>query len=156
MNLIQTAYQQSKYAAAPHLTIRVDGDPLDVILHEKYPDRNLIGLVPTLLNWLKDPEERKLVWERIDSNCKQIVPILMCPEDIDLWCTVVVVKMEKTDSTVKWLRAGLDVGDGTNMPYSIGTAIDWFDGFESFEFDRCEFDTVLEAFRKELENEDIK
>ena len=52
MNQIQAKYEKSEYSNEPHLTINVDGKPLDKILHELYPDKNLIGLVPTLLDWL--------------------------------------------------------------------------------------------------------
>ncbi|MCB9309495.1 MAG: T9SS type A sorting domain-containing protein [Lewinellaceae bacterium] len=111
MNRIQAKYEKSKYSKEPHLTINVDGNSLDKILHELYPDKNIIGLVPTILDCLEDPKERKLVWERFESEQKQVVPILMCPDDIYLWCTVINVEIEKTVSTV-------EPSNPSNLPYT--------------------------------------
>ena len=156
MNQIQVKYEKSEYSNEPHLTINVDGKPLDKILHELYPDKNLIGLVPTLLDWLEDPKERKLVWERFESKQKEVVPILMCPDDIDLWCTIVNVEVEKTESSVKWLRIGIDSGNSDNMPDSIGTTVEWFDKIEPMEFEKAEYEKFGSDFKTEIDKDEIK
>lgn len=156
MNQIQAKYENSEYSNEPHLTINVDGKPLDKILHELYPDKNLIGLVPTLLDWLEDPKERKLVWDRFESKQKQVVPILMCPDDIDLWCTVINVEIEKTETSVKWLRIGIDSGSSDNMPDSIGTNVEWFDKIEPIEFDKVEYEKFSSDFKIEIDKDEIK
>ena len=156
MNQIQVKYEKSEYSNEPHLTINVDGKSLDKILHELYPDKNLIGLVPTLLDWLEDPKERKLVWERFETKLKQVVPILMCPYDIDLWCTVINVEVEKTENSVKWLRIGIDSGSSDNMPYSIGTNVEWFDKIGPMEFDKVEYEKLSSDFKIEIEKDEIK
>ncbi len=150
MNEILAKSYQSKYADTPHLTIQVDGKPLDVLLDEQYSGRNLLGLVPTLLNWLVDPKEQRVVWDRVESISPQVVPILMCPDDVDLWCTVIVIEIAKTDSVVKWLSVGLDMGDGENMPDSIGSDVDWFDGLEPLEFRLSDYEKFVTAFKMEL------
>ncbi|WP_298516837.1 hypothetical protein [uncultured Kordia sp.] len=155
MNQIQAIYEQSEYANEPHLTIHVDGKPLDKILHELYPEKNIIGLVPTLLDWLQDSKERKLVWERIRSKQKQVVPILMCPDDVDLWCIVINVEVEKTQQTVRWLRIGIDDGDGENMPESIGTSVEWLSKVEPMEFDKIKYNTFVSKFQTEIEKDEI-
>jgi len=157
MNRIQAKYEKSEYSKEPHLTINVDGNSLDNILHELYPDKNIIGLVPTILDWLEDPNERKLVWERFESEQKQIVPILMCPDDIDLWCTVINVEIEKTENTVKWLRIGLDNSEfENNSSESIGTTVEWFDKIKPMEFDRIEYQKFVSEFKTEIEKDEIK
>lgn len=156
MNRIQAKYEKSEYSKEPHLTINVDGKPLDKILHELYPDKNIIGLVPTMLDWLEDPKERKLVWARFESEQKQVVPILMCPDDIDLWCTVINVEVEKTENTVKWLRVGIDSGNSDNMPNSIGTNVEWFDKIEPMEFDKVEYEKFSSDFKIEIDKDEIK
>ncbi|WP_339725629.1 hypothetical protein [Maribacter stanieri] len=157
MNQIQAKYEKSEYSNEPHLTINVDGKPLDKILHELYPDKNLIGLVPTLLDWLEDPKERKLVWERFESKQKQVVPILMCPDDIDLWCTIINVEIEKTENSVKWSRIGLDFSKfENNSSESIGTSVEWFDKIEPLEFDTTEYQKFASEFKTEIEKDEIK
>jgi len=157
MNQIQAKYEKSEYSNEPHLTINVDGNSLDKILHELYPDKNLIGLVPTLLDWLEDSKERKLVWERFESEEKQVVPILMCPDDIDLWCTIINVEIEKTENSVKWSRIGLDNSDFENNPSeSIGTTVEWFDKIEPLKFDRIEYQEFVSEFKTEIERDEIK
>lgn len=156
MNQILAKYEKSEYSNQPHLTINVDGNSLDKILHELYPDDNLIGLVPTLLDWLKDPKERKLVWDRFESKQKQVVPILMCPDDIDLWCTVINVEIEKTKDSIKWLRIGLDSGGPDDMPDSIGTNVEWFDKIEPMEFKKSEYEKFSSEFKTEIDKDEIK
>lgn len=156
MNAIQAKYEKSKYANEPHLTIHVDGNPLDRILHELYPTKNLIGLVPTLLDWLDDPKERALVWRRIKSKERQVVPILMCPDDVDLWCTIINVEIEKTAKTVKWNRIGLDNSSfENNSSELIGTTVEWFDKIQPMEFEKTEYDTFISVFKTEIEKDDI-
>ncbi|MDF1699328.1 MAG: hypothetical protein P1U56_25975 [Saprospiraceae bacterium] len=138
------------------MTIFVDGNALDKILHELYPDKNLIGLVPTLLDWLEDSKERKLVWDRFESKQKQVVPILMCPDDIDLWCTIINVEIEKTERSVKWLRIGIDTGNFDNMPDSIGTNVEWFDKIKPMVFDKVEYEKFVSDFKIEIDKDEIK
>jgi len=156
MNRILAKYEKSEYSNQSHLTINVDGIPLDEILHKLYPDKKLIGLVPTLLDWLEDPKERKLVWDRFESKQKQVVPILMCPDDIDLWCTVINAEVKKTEDSIKWLRIGLDSGGSDDMPNSIGTNVEWFDKIEPLEFDRIEYQKFVSKFKTEIEKDEIK
>ena len=157
MNRIQAKYEKSEYSKEPHLTISVDGKSLDKILHEIYPDKNLIGLVHTLLDWLEDPEERKLVWDRFESEKKQIVPILMCPDDVDLWCAIINVEIEKTENSVKWLRIGLDNSEfKNNSSEFIGTTVEWFNEIEPMEFDRVEYLKFVSEFKTEIQKDEIK
>lgn len=60
MNRIQAKCEASHYCKTPHLTINIDGKALDAILHELYPNKNLIGLVPTLLDSLEDKKKENL------------------------------------------------------------------------------------------------
>ncbi len=151
MNKIQVKYEKSRYSDIPHLTINVDEKPLDVFLDELYPSKNLIGLVPTLLDRLEDRKERELVWSRIESEEKQVVPILMCPDDADLWCTVINVEVQKTEDSVKWLRLGIDNSDfKDNSSESIGTTVEWFDELQPMEFKKSEYEYFVSVFKKSI------
>ena len=116
MNEIEATYEKSEYVDEPHLVLKVDGIALDEIIDKEYPDQMYKGLVPTLLDWLENPKERKVVWDRVQSESKAVVPILMCPDDIDLWCTIINVEVEKSHESIKWNKIGIDKGNSENMP----------------------------------------
>jgi hypothetical protein len=156
MNQIKAKYEKSEYVKEPHLIINVDGIALDKILHELLPEKKIIGLVPTLLDWLEDPKERKIIWDRIESEQKQVVPILMCPDDVDLWCSIINVEIEKTENSVKWLRFGSDFGGFEGMPDSIGTNVNWFDKIEPMEFEKLAYKKFVSTFKIEIEKDEIK
>lgn len=69
--------------------------------------------------WTKELDysgDVKFVWYLIGLE-KAILPIYMCPDDLDFSCTVVVVEVEKTNNSVHWKRAGyvsVDSGDEVN------------------------------------------
>src|SRR5690349_2430886 len=52
MNNLTVEMLKTKYASTPHPTIMIDGVPLDLYLHELYPDKLLLGLVPTNTDWI--------------------------------------------------------------------------------------------------------
>lgn len=113
------------------------------------------GLVPTLLDWLEDTKERKVVWDRVQSESKSVVPILMCPDDVDLWCTIINVEVQKSTETVKWNKIGIDKGNSDNMPYSIGTNVEWFENIPNFEFNRKEYEQTIRMFKEEIDKDEL-
>lgn len=94
MNRLEVFEAPSKYIEEPHKVLAVDGSPLDEILDAARPDCNLLGLVPALLDWLSDREERLLVRERIlpAIGRSAIAPLLMCPDDLDLSSSALVLR----------------------------------------------------------------
>lgn len=156
MNKITATYQKSKYSNSEHFVIQIDGQTLDSILEKFYPGKSYLGLVPTLLDWLEDKKERELVWERIQADDKAIVPILMCPDDIDLWCTVIVVEVKKREKVVLWSRMGVDVGGSDNLPNSIGTSVEWFDKIPSYEFELDDYQKFISIFKNLIEIDEVK
>jgi hypothetical protein len=51
-----------------------------------------LNLIPTWLGWLLNPNEQEDVWTktRLCESEITILPILICPDDLDFSCTVVV------------------------------------------------------------------
>lgn len=89
INKIEVVPMKSEYCDYEHHTIVVDDTPLDVLLHSHYPSNNLLGMIPTIIDWLNDPKEKELITERYNSVSKDIVlPVLICPDDCDMCCTV--------------------------------------------------------------------
>lgn len=143
--------------AHEHLSINIDGALLDEIIDGYYPGKSFKGLVPTFLDWLEDKKERNLVWDRISAISEKPtnIPVLMCPDDLDLWCTVIIAEVIKTKDSVKWLRLGINKGTGKNMPESIGTTIEWLYKIPPFEFKIDEFDKCISEFREQVDQDEI-
>jgi hypothetical protein len=149
---LETIDGTSKYVSQRHQVLVLDGVQLDVLLDSARPDLNLLGLVPTLLDWLADPKERALVWERIlpPTGSIAVAPVLMCPDDCDLWCSVVVAEVSPVESIVWWRRVGLDMSkpQPEDMPKAIGGAVKWFSGLGPYCFDRAGYEECLASFKR--------
>ncbi|TGK24321.1 hypothetical protein EHQ05_15445 [Leptospira yasudae] len=153
MNRIEAVYNRSLYSAEEHLDIRIDGEILTSYVDRKFSDRDLAGLVPTLLNWLSDEEERKIVWERILPNVgkSSVAPLLMCPDDCDFFCTLIVVEIERTQEFVLWKRFGRDDSEFTVSNLSnIGSKVRWFSDPEEYRFPIRDYAEFLNRFKREL------
>jgi hypothetical protein len=111
LNTIHAQLHRSPYNQAEHLVIFVVGRPLDQLVAGFFPaEARIAGLVPTLLNWLADERERQVVWERVlpPEGLLVACPVLMCPDDADSSCTLIVAEVETTRDQVPWHRLGLD------------------------------------------------
>lgn len=154
MSAISAAQRKSKYVDEEHLVLLVDGVPLDVMLARTMSDDGAIeGLVPTLLNWLSDENESSLVWSRalplVGEHSR--FPVLMCPDELDLSCTVVIAEVEASTSSITWHRLGLDAaGVDKSAPAQCGEIVNWFKGIGPYVFRRVEYEACLEEFRSQL------
>lgn len=146
---IKAEWQQSHYAKREHLVITVDGKPLDHIVHEANPGANYLGLVPFFLSWL-NKSDQPVVWERVDS-WQSMLPVLMCPDDLDLWCTTIIADMQVFDDVVAWKRIGVDTTSSEDFTSEKrGTTVAWFENVPAMVFDKEEYYACIEAFRREL------
>lgn len=103
MNELSVEMQRSKYVDLEHPVILIDGTPLDLYLNNLYPDNLYLGLIPTITDWIGLKEETELVLDRFYSDHEKVIlPILMCPDDCDLICTIVVAEVIKKDNQVLW------------------------------------------------------
>ncbi|MDF2653243.1 MAG: hypothetical protein K0Q73_9048 [Paenibacillus sp.] len=134
---------KSKYCDNDQYCILVDGIPLDLSIQTLNPEGAYEGLVPTILDRIDEPREKSFVLSRYKS-LEQIVvlPILMCPDDCDLWCTLIVVEVQKEGSFIKWNRVGLNRSTREELIIGydcIGTRVDWLNKFPSMTFDQGEY-----------------
>lgn len=150
MNTIQALTVVGDFT--PYLQFSIDGKFLDQILDSYYPDEKLSGLYPTLNYNLKDDQERKVVWQRIvpDKDKSAICPILMCEDDCDFYCIIIVVEIEINERTVKWKRFGIDLSEPAPASNS-GSNVQWFDESPSFVFQSGEYQSAISAFKRELD-----
>ncbi len=150
-NTLSTKTYLNKFTGKTFYIIEVDRRSIeDIIL--KYRPEIKRGIVPTLLNWLSDPEERRVVWERTlpHKGKKSNLPILMCSEDIDLWCTLIMVEVEADENFVYWNRFGLENSDA-KTPEEIGKSIEWYSNIPRMIFDKKKYEKLLDKFRVRLD-----
>ena len=132
MNRITVEMQRTKGIRVEHPVILIDGIPLDLYIHNLYPDNLFLGLIPTITDWLWLKEEAELILSLYysDQN-KVILPILMCPDDLDLSCTIIVAEVIKSDIEVVWNRIGVNK---SQLGTPIGTEVVWLELVPEMKF----------------------
>jgi len=145
LNRIEVSKRDSKYGK-DHYCIIVDGIPLDEWLHSCYPEEGYEGLIPTLSASM-EPREEALVLSRYQSTGSIVIlPILMCPDDCDLWCTLIVVEVERRDGLIRWNRFGTDqsIGDELIQSYEcIGGRVNWLNCAPSLIFEQAAYNAQI-------------
>jgi len=97
---------------------------------------------------LSDDDDTYLVWDRTYSTApgwEALVPLLVCSDDLDLTCTVIVAEQHADEHHVHWRRFGLL----RELITLQCPAVDWYDSIPSLTFERSRFESVLDAFRKQ-------
>ena len=149
MNRLEAKLQRTANVTDEHLVLVIDGRPLHRIVAELAPERELEGLVPTFLDWFEDPRERALVRSRavLAAGGSAVLPVLMCPDDLDLWCTVGVAEVASDDQRVFWRRLGIDETSREALVRGeVGEDVAWLAGAGPFEFDRASYERCVAAF----------
>ena len=147
MNVIEAKLFQSRYTDESHLALWVDNEPLDRLLDRWVPGQEIEGLVPAWLEWMIDRNEQDVAQSRMRlprEGCVR-VPLLMCPDDLDFSCSIVIADLEASESTVKWRRLGYDQ-TASNDPEKIGRDVRWFDGLTELCFERSQYQRCIQLF----------
>jgi hypothetical protein len=157
MNTIKTEIDKSEYGADDFANYRIDNYWLDEKIDELYPDKFYGGTIPTLLFGMEIPKEKEVVWKRIlpEQNEVSICPILMCPDDCDFSCTLIVAEIQNFENTIKWNRIGIDKTTEFD-PEKIGSEVEWFDKINGFQFTKIEYDQMLTEFKKHYEFDKVE
>jgi hypothetical protein len=153
INKIEAVKYQTKHADAAHLVFAIDGMPLDVWLQEHLGDQEYIGLVPAL-TWLRDERKLAVAWERIiPCISSQVAPILVCPDDQDFSCTVVVAEIcKENEEEICWRRLGIDMTTApAGHPEELGTTVEWIKGVGPLRFRLAEYIACIEQFKLETQ-----
>lgn len=130
--------------------IVVDGTPLDVLLSAASPEDQLEGLIPALLPQMIDPDDQQLVWSRLlpADGLRVRVPLLMCPEHLDLMCTTIVAEVRAVGAQVEWRRIGIDDTPEDDLPALVGQDVYWIPNVGPFLFERADYVRMMTAFRQ--------
>lgn len=122
----------------PYPSIFIDGRNI-VTIHDQ-----LTMLVPVMNEHIFPAGYKELAWRllepRIDGQV--IAPILVCGDDCDLYCTVIVAEITYKKDTIHWERLDFDVSehkDMARMQRQFGLQIDWIIGIPPMTFDREEY-----------------
>lgn len=94
----------------------IDGKPIVRYLDEYVRDEkcpalerfgSLLGLLPAWSGELEWAAENRFIWEMIDRPGTLNVPILVCEDDCDLSCIVILARIRKTEDFIFWDKIGL-------------------------------------------------
>jgi hypothetical protein len=145
MNRIAAIRTRSRYVPEEHLVIAIDGVPLDELLDAILPGWEVAGLVPSLLGWFEDAKDTATAWQRIlpDVGCSGYAPLLICPDDLDYSCSVVMAEVVAEPDVIRWDRLGFDA----TWQGAVGSWIRWEPAFGHYRFSRVEYEACLAAFR---------
>jgi hypothetical protein len=151
MNTIKAEIDKSEYGYDDFLNYRIDDFWLDEKLEELYPDNWYGGTIPTL-SLMEIEKEERIVWQRILPKEGQVFncPILMCPDDNDFSCTIIIAEIENNKETIKWKRLGIDQTE-EHESNKIGTTVKWLDKIKSFEFSKSDYLKMIEDFKEQFE-----
>lgn len=104
-------------------------------------------MIPTIIDWVNDPREKECIKERFHSASIEVVlPILMCPDDCDLWCTVIVANAVKIDGYIIWKQIGIDKSTREDLLQGFegfGTKVEWLDMIPQMTFEETHYNTQL-------------
>ncbi len=151
MNSITIKENKSIYPIydKPYLDIEIDGVFLDEFLDQRYPEKEIIGLVPPFSGWLLDRKDEVILWDRILPSIGEIaiLPLLICPDDQDYDCLTVVTKVCRNEDTVIWENFGFDNSYECMKPELIGTNVDWFQKKKRILFPLDEYKRAIDDLR---------
>ncbi|WP_445656557.1 hypothetical protein [Achromobacter sp. NCFB-sbj8-Ac1-l] len=145
-NLLSIASHKSKYSADFYRAFAIDGVPLEVWLPRHNPEAELY--LVGAHSGLDSDDDTCLMWERIYSTTpgsKTLVPLLVCPDDLDLTCTVIVAEQHADEHHIHWRRFGL-LRDLITLQ---SPAVDWYESIPNLSLERSHFQSVLDAFRQQ-------
>jgi len=133
------------------INYRIDGYWLDELLDELYPNNMYKGLIPTLVYWMEREAEKAVVWKRIlpNENETTICPVLMCPDDNDFSCTLIVAEIRNCGDLIQWKQIGIDKTKEWDAE-KVGSKVEWLDKFNELNFSKQDYLTMLETFKLRL------
>lgn len=140
----------SKSAQKPHPVLQVDGMALEQWIDAENADVKVKAdteiLVPAQ-GWLIHEEHAELAWRLLmptDSPSSTIVPLLICPDDLDMHCTLLVVEQVVCAERVCWLR----FGQALDVIHGLVVSVDWRSESRCAEFDKGRFVAAVHELKR--------
>ncbi|PAC26720.1 hypothetical protein [Flectobacillus sp. BAB-3569] len=152
MNLIEgVLFKNNEYVDVEYINIRIDNVWLDEKLDELYPDNMYRGLIPTLVEWMDREDEKAVVWRRILPGKYEttICPVLMCPDENDFSCTLIVAEITNLGTHVRWSKLGVDLSNEWEAE-KVGSKVEWFENVKEMNFEFSDYIKMLDNFKERL------
>ncbi len=148
---IHAAYHQAAFSRSICAWLTIDDVAIEQWLasHLNDPSVTLLGLS---LIWLLDEKEDALAKRRFspgDDGSSTLVPLLVCSDDMDFDCTVLMTEQVIEGDTVHWRRFGWSVSG----KLEVGISTRWNAENQPVSFALEEYRAAMEAFDKLLKEQ---
>ncbi len=139
---IEARVISSKFGSGSDVELLIDGEKVEHLLGRVITGRGLEELVCCWGGNFESPLEWVLTRKRMtlldDSGMN--VPLLNCPDDADLCCSVLMTEVFDAGEWVEWRRLGFNQANlGIGELEKIGEEVSWFDGVEKFRFAQSDY-----------------
>lgn len=139
---IVAARYQAKFSRSPCAWLLIDDVGIEQWLADHLADQQ-VSLLGLSLIWLINDDEQALAKRRYtpgEDGSSTVVPLLVCSDDMDFDCTVLVAEQVVKGDTIIWRRFGWSLSGGLE----VGIQTRWITDSQPVEF-------VLEDFRSAVE-----
>lgn len=114
---------------------------------------SFMGLCPAWSKELNYKGDVRFVWELIRRENTTILPILLCPDDLDFSCIVIVVEVDKTKDFVYWGRVGYVTHKNANFEEEKRSGILCVEAYSDEDWEKYGDNIALESTTSYLWNE---
>ena len=112
-----------------------------------------MGLCPAWSKKLDYKGDIRFVWELICRENATILPILLCPDDLDFSCIVIVVEVDKTKDFVYWNRVGYVIHKNEDFEEEKRSGILCLEAYTNEDWEKYGDNIALESTTSYLWNE---
>lgn len=97
---------------------------------------SMMGLLPAWSGKLLEKADNQFIWELVDAREFLNVPILVCEDDCDLTCIVVLARIRKENKIVYWDKIGILNHENEDMDLEIKSGILYTEAYTEEDWDR--------------------
>lgn len=144
LHTIKAARHQAKFSRSPCAWLMIDDIGIEQWLAVHLADEQ-VSLLGLSLIWLINDDEDALAKRRFtpgEDGSSTVVPLLVCSDDMDFDCTVLVAEQVVSGGSIAWERFGWSISGGLE----VGAQTRWISGSQPVAFALDEFQRAIEAF----------
>lgn len=148
LHTIKAARHQAKFSRNACAWLLIDDVGVEKWLAEHLEDEQVSFLGLSLI-WLTNDAEEALAKRRFtpgEDGSSTIVPLLVCSDDMDFGCTVLVAEQVVQGDSLIWIRFGWSLSEGLE----VGAQTRWISGSQPVEFELEDFKCAMEDFERIL------
>ncbi len=101
------------------------------------------GMCPAWSKKIDWPGDIRFVWKLIEMD-SAILPLLLCEEDTDFSCVVIVAEVERAETTVRWKRIGYVRHENENFEEEKRSGILCVEAYSQEDWDKYGDNIALE------------